>query len=382
MLNKLQEWKMVRRPRVGLVLSKSCSKQRLTVVIPTLNEIAYLPGLLDALNAQTLIPDEVIVADAGSTDGTVELAQARGARVVRGGMPAAGRNAGARVAGGDLLIFLDADVLPPPDFIARSLEEFEFKHYDVATCFIAALDKNPLDRILSAGTNLYFRVIQPISPHAPGFCILSRRIIHEKMGGFNESLILSEDIDYARRAKRYGNFGILSSTHIPVSMRRVEKEGLVSLGLKYAWCEMYALAGKPVRSLPFKYEFGAFDPPQASVSRSVMDLGKLRQHWVQFSNPLQLFNRSGWEQLNRWMEMDTMQLTRERIRRLPARRDLDPLNCYLQARLAFVPQTYEQLNEYWSKIKTLPKEKIALLGSNRRRLPRPDDTDTGANRTI
>ena len=247
------------------------SEQCLTVIIPTFNEIAYLPGLLDALKAQTRLPDEVIVADAGSMDGTAELAQSRGAQVVRGGMPAIGRNAGAHAAEGNLLLFLDADVLPPPDFIACVLEEFEHKEYDVATCFIAALEENPLDRMICMGTNLYFRIIQPLSPHAPGFCILSKRNAHEKIGGFDESLALSEDIDYARRAKRYGKFGMLTNTRIPVSMRRVGKEGLVRLGLKYAWCEIYALVGRPVRKAPFKYEFGTFSPSQESTSRALIN---------------------------------------------------------------------------------------------------------------
>ena len=81
----------------------------LSVVIPTLNEEATLPGLLDALGAQSRPPDEIIVADAGSTDGTPELARARGARLVRGGRPGPGRNAGARAAVGDLLLFLCAN---------------------------------------------------------------------------------------------------------------------------------------------------------------------------------------------------------------------------------------------------------------------------------
>jgi len=258
---------------------KDGSNQCLTVVIPTLNEIAYLPHLFDALDIQTRHPDEIIVADAGSMDGTVEIARARGARIVTGGLPAVGRNAGARAAKGDFLLFLDADVVPPPDFIARSLEEFERKEYDVATCFIAALDENPMDKIISAGTNLYFRVIQPVSPHAPGFCILSRRITHEKICGFDESLMLSEDFDYARRAKRYGKFGFLTSTRIPVSMRRVAKEGLVGIGFKYAWCEMYALAGKPVRKAPFEYEFGTFVSPQAFDSRALLNKSGIHCQW-------------------------------------------------------------------------------------------------------
>ncbi|OGO45961.1 MAG: hypothetical protein A2W37_03645 [Chloroflexi bacterium RBG_16_63_12] len=50
---------------------------QLSVIIPTLNEVHTLPGLLDALTAQTRRPDEIIVADAGSKDGTAELARAR-----------------------------------------------------------------------------------------------------------------------------------------------------------------------------------------------------------------------------------------------------------------------------------------------------------------
>ena len=83
--------------------NKGQNKTHLSVIIPTLNEIAYLPQLLDALAKQTRLPDEIIVADAGSKDGTAELAQSRGVRFVHGGMPAVGRNAGARAAKGHAL---------------------------------------------------------------------------------------------------------------------------------------------------------------------------------------------------------------------------------------------------------------------------------------
>jgi len=274
------------------------SGQFLTVIIPAFNEIAYLPDLLDALKAQTRLPDEVIVADAGSMDGTAELAKARGAQVVRGGMPAFGRNAGADAAKGDLLLFLDADVLPPPNFIVSLLEEFEQKGYDVATCFIAAKEENSLDRMICLGTNLYSRIIQPLSPRAPGCCILSKRNVHEKIGGFDESLALSEDIDYARRAKQYGKFGILTNIRIPVSMRRVGKEGLVGLGLKYAWCEIYALAGKPVRKTPFKYEFGTFNQPQATTSRALIYKDVMYRQWKKIGYPIQKFSRNIRDQFN------------------------------------------------------------------------------------
>ena len=234
---------------------------RLSVVIPTLNEAAYLPRLLDALAAQTRPADEVIVADADSTDGTAELARGRGARVVRGGRPAAGRNAGARAAGGDLLLFLDADVLPPPDFIERAVREFLRKGYDVATAWMVTWDGNPLEQAIYGAASLYFYLMQPFRPYAPGFCILVRRELHEKIGGFDETLLLSEDLDYVRRAARHGRFGVLTGTRIPASVRRIRKEGLLRLGMKYLWCEGNLLRGRPVREIPFEYEFGAFPPP-------------------------------------------------------------------------------------------------------------------------
>jgi len=259
----------------------------LTVVIPTLNEIEYLPGLLNSLNKQTRLADEIIVADAGSIDGTAEYARRHGAQVIRGGLPAIGRNAGVLSSKGDILLFLDADVLPSPDFIDTVLNEFIRKEYDVATCLISDLDENIIDKLICVGTNIYFRIMHPISPHAPGFCIISKRVFHERIGGFDESLSLSEDIDYARRAKQHGSFGILTDTRIPVSMRRVSKEGLVGIGLKYAWCEIYALMGKPVRVIPFEYEFGSFGPSHSTNERAFFKNNALHLIWKKFAFRLQ-----------------------------------------------------------------------------------------------
>ena len=239
----------------------------LSVIVPTLNEAAVLPGLLDALQSQTRPPDEIIVADANSKDGTQELAQARGVRVVPGGLPGIGRNAGACAATGDLFLFLDADVVPPPNFIADALKEFTELSCDVATCLMEPLDDDLSTCILIETTNLFLQMVQSFVPHAPGFCIWVRRQVHEATGGFDESAKMAEDHDYVQRAARYGKFVVLTQARLPVSMRRLEKEGLVKLSLKYLWTEMYALAGKPVYSMPFEYQFGEYAPSNtASVS--------------------------------------------------------------------------------------------------------------------
>lgn len=152
-------------------------------------------------------------------------------------------------------------MVPPPDFIERALAEFLRKGYDVATARVVPWDGNLFERIAHDAANLYFILMQPILPYAPGFCILIRRNLHEKIGGFDETLRMSEDIDYVRRAARFGRFGILTSTYIPVSMRRFRRDGMLRVGMKYLWCEAQMLRGRPVREIPFRYEFGAFSPP-------------------------------------------------------------------------------------------------------------------------
>ena len=93
-----------------------------SVIVPAYQAADSLGLCLDALNAQTVARDlyEVIVVDDGSTDGTGEIAQQAGARVItqRNAGPAAARNAGAAAGRGDLLLFTDADCAPVPGWIA------------------------------------------------------------------------------------------------------------------------------------------------------------------------------------------------------------------------------------------------------------------------
>jgi glycosyltransferase involved in cell wall biosynthesis len=231
----------------------------LSVVIPTLNEARMLPDLLERLGSQTLRPNEVIVADAGSTDDTWVLALRHGAIVTNGGRPSAGRNAGARVASGDVLLFLDADVMPTRTFVEKGLREFVAFGYGAATCLLEAPTDRWADKISVGVSNLYMRVVHPHSPHAPGFCIFARRDVHEAIGGFDEALALAADHEYVQRAALHAPFGVLESVRIPHSMRRLEKEGVASLALKYVWAEAHVLARRPIYSAPFQYEFGAYE---------------------------------------------------------------------------------------------------------------------------
>jgi hypothetical protein len=67
-----------------------------------------------------------------------------------------------------------------------------------------------------------------------------------------------------QRASKQGRFGVLRDVRIAVSMRRVDEERMLHLAVTYAWCEAHAFAGRPVRSSPFEYRFGAHAAPTIS----------------------------------------------------------------------------------------------------------------------
>lgn len=228
----------------------------LSIIIPTLNEEALLPGLLKSIQIQEYKDYEVIVSDAGSSDKTINIARKYGCRIVPGGSPAVARNNGAKIARGEYLLFLDADVILPEHFLRNILLEFIERKLDVSTCFFKPLTNKRIDFILHNIANNYILLTRKVHPHAPGFCILSRRSIHQRINGFNEELKMGEDHDYVRRASKFGRFGILSSGKILVSIRRLDRDGRFNLSLKYLAVEIHRIIIGEIRSEIFNYKFG------------------------------------------------------------------------------------------------------------------------------
>jgi glycosyltransferase involved in cell wall biosynthesis len=99
----------------------------ISVVIPTLNEVDSLPSCLSNLAGQMRSGDEVIVVDAGSEDGTIDLAKKAGCRTIIYEDSSIGeaRGLGAREANGEVIATTDADTLPPKGWVDRIRKNFE-----------------------------------------------------------------------------------------------------------------------------------------------------------------------------------------------------------------------------------------------------------------
>ncbi len=229
----------------------------LTIIIPTKNEEEYLPKLLTSIKKQTCQPEEIIVADADSTDQTKKIAKTFGVKVVEGGMPSVGRNNGAKAANTELILFLDADVeLRDPEFLEKSIQEMNERGLGLATCDVFPLSDDMVDHFMHKAYNKYARAWGSLFPHAPGFCMFVRRELHEKIGGFDETVLFCEDHDYAQRFKKVGKFGFLKSTRIPVSIRRLDRDGRMKIAMKYMMAELHLAFIGPIRHNKFCYTFG------------------------------------------------------------------------------------------------------------------------------
>lgn len=210
-------------------------------IIPTKNEENYIRGCTDSIKSQTAGNWEIIVVDGLSQDGTVKRAKSEGARIVyekRKG-PSAARNAGARAAKGGMLIFTDADVRFPPDFIERlgNLRGgcmFDLRFWDTGIA----------ENFMFASWNVMLRLFMAAGMTATnGSCLAFDRRTFEQIGGFRDDLLTNEDHDIAIRAAKTQGF-FFCPLKVLTSARRIRKIGIFSyIGVNFTNTKNYTLHG-------------------------------------------------------------------------------------------------------------------------------------------
>lgn len=182
----------------------------ISFIVPAYNEERVLGKTLADLHAAATAagqPHEVIVVDDGSTDATARLACEAGARVVhvRFRQIASVRNAGARVAAGDILVFVDADTSVPAATLRATLEALR-RGAVGGGAFVRLDGRLPVyGRILVAAIGLWLRIAR----FAAGCYLFCTRDAFDRAGGFDESLYATEEIALSRALKRLGRVVIL-----------------------------------------------------------------------------------------------------------------------------------------------------------------------------
>jgi len=214
---------------------ESDNKIKASVVIPALNEEKYIGKLLESLKNQSYEqPFEIIVADANSEDQTREIARQMGARVIIESKrsAAAERQAGAKAAQGDILVFIDADDAADHKFIEQIIKPFADPKVVLVGGALRPLEKSCFIWV----SCLFWGFLVKLSiifkkPLVCGQGLAIRKNIFEQVNGFDIEKQTAEDTLLAIKAIKLGKYKYNPKAIIYFSTRRIMKMGI----LNYFW---------------------------------------------------------------------------------------------------------------------------------------------------
>ena len=179
---------------------------KISVIVPAFNEEKLIAESLAAIKAA--LPSftglgwetELIVCDNNSTDATAELARAAGATVVFEPVNqiSRSRNTGARAASGDWLLFIDADSRPTPELFRDVARAIQSGRYLAGG---STLKMEGTYRAVRRAIHIW-NFISRVGQYLAGSFIFCEAAAFRELGGFNEKLYASEEIELSWRLKR------------------------------------------------------------------------------------------------------------------------------------------------------------------------------------
>lgn len=210
-----------------------------TVIIPTYNRHDWIGICLDSVKAQTYEHIETLVIDDGSTDGTVEFLRsdprysfARLHVQAKNGGASVARNAGIKMANGELIVFIDSDDALLPDHVETAVRVFEnYPNTGLFCCDSTIIDSNGVilfegrtwhqiqhelrNQPLQGGFRSLIDIFQ-FSHIFPGFTL--PKAVFEKIGDFDQSIFPMDDYDLSLRVAAAG-YGVYYCDR-PLALRR------------------------------------------------------------------------------------------------------------------------------------------------------------------
>ena len=234
-----------------------------SIIIPTLNEEESLPVLLQTIATQSYKNFEVIIADCFSKDKTRLVALSFKDRIgkliviqKKFKNVSQARNYGASLAKNEFLIFFDADIKIEKKFLEEINKKANLYNLDALTVWNRA-EKGIKGKFIFTLMNISMTLFQKIKPAANGPCIIVKKRLFKKAGGFDEEITFGEDFDLIQRLVRNGaKFGVFSKPILYVSTRRFEKEGLILSLYKSLKAIYHQLFLGPIKKPIFEYKMG------------------------------------------------------------------------------------------------------------------------------
>jgi len=216
------------------------SKPLFSVILPAFNEGARIASCLDAISANISDPAsaEILVIDNGSTDQTATVARSRGVRIIEN---TSGhrmnisdlRNIGARESTGDILVFLDADMLVPADWLEKASLYFG-QGFKGALGFTSRAPDTAgwVGRIWGQRLFLKRNRLMDVD-FLPGRNIFVNRVVFEAACGFDPAFRTGEDKDFTFRVRKAG-YRVVSAPEVCLIHLGFEKN-LIELIRKEYW---------------------------------------------------------------------------------------------------------------------------------------------------
>lgn len=201
---------------------------KLDIVIPVLNEAERLPKLLNHLSSYTNVKVNTFVVDASeSNDNTAQICQKFDVMYLKSKATRRSiqMNEGARLAKGDTLLFLHADVLPPNQFdqlIAQAIEQGA-----EAGCFSYHFDSNHL--LLKI--NAFFTKFKGIFAGGGDQCLFIKKSIFNQLNGFDDTKSFMEDFEFYDRLKKAKIVYKIIDCPAIVSARKYERNSYFRVNL-------------------------------------------------------------------------------------------------------------------------------------------------------
>lgn len=187
---------------------------KVSVVVTVLNEASNIQRVIKALLRQTMLPDEVIIVDGGSADGTVGKVYSllttdyskKGVGVFsKSGNRSVGRNYGIRKARNSIIAITDAGGYPKRDWLEKIIEPFKNPGVKVVSGYYKSLARTSFEKSITPYFLVMPEKVTPGHEFLPSSrSVAFRKEIWEKVGGYPEQYSHNEDLVFDYNIKKAG----------------------------------------------------------------------------------------------------------------------------------------------------------------------------------